>query len=969
MTLSEVLVAVDLEATGMEPGRDRIIEVGAVKFRGDQVLDRFESLVRPDRDLSLSIRHLTGLSDADLRDAPHVRDVGKRFRSFVGRAPLVGQSVDFDVAMLQATGLKLDNPIYDTFELATILLPDLPTYDLGTIAARLGIEVGDKHRAVADAETSMEVFNRLVHLIDEFDDPTLERLSDLTGRAQTPLSRVFHGVLRERRREAEAYGGMSIGAQLLASLGGSSAGPEAMFLVPRDRPERLEANENPEPLNPDLFKLVMGDEGPFARTLPGYEPREQQVEMMQHVAKNLNIGGQLLIEAGTGTGKSLAYLLPAALHAMRRGEPVVISTATIALQDQLLNKDIPALVEAANASEPCGVGADLSVLKGLRARVLKGRANYLCLRRWFLSQREQVQDPVEAELHAKITAWLHHTETGDRAELRLTPDEQRAWSRLAEDEGACAPAQCIFHRRNQCFLFRARHEAEAAHLIIVNHSLLLSDLLRGGSVLPRFGHLIIDEAQHLEDEVTRQASFSVSQAGAHAALRRVYNADEGGGGALGLAARTLAAQTDASSRRVAGHLQGLMQGIGEPVAEAELKLDRVFALLGEFATRRDSGEAGYERRVRLTPGVRADSEWTHIEIEWDNAATALDRVRQIVSQAAELVSEIDGEEQPAVEELATELELVDADLALIRERLYNALTRDDLDLIAWLTRHQTSGEVSVNAAPLHVDSILRDTLYPRLESLTLTSATLSTEGTFRFIRERLGLEDAEGVQVPSPFDYHGSTLVGVADDIPEPNQPGHQKQVQQALIQLCTASEGRAMILFTSHSALQNSYHAIKKQLEAQGILVLGQRIDGSPRQLIERLSNHPRTVLLGTNSFWEGVDIVGEALSLLVITRLPFSVPTDPIFAARSDLFDNPFTSYAVPQAILRFKQGFGRLIRSSTDRGVVAVLDRRVVSRGYGRGFLASLPETRVEVAPASRIAEHVREWLVDEAAQIEG
>ncbi|MFW6075384.1 MAG: ATP-dependent DNA helicase, partial [Chloroflexota bacterium] len=765
------------------------------------------------------------------------------------------------------------------------------------------------------------------------------------------------------RQKAMGYGGNTIGAQLMAQLGATeSISPEAMFLVSRDRPERLADTGSTAPINVADIEHALAVDGPFSRCMDGYEPRSQQLEMAQAVATNLSNGGQLLVEAGTGTGKSLGYLLPAALLAIERGEPVVISTATIALQDQLLNKDIPTLVEAGRKAHAENPNGNLAKLRDLSATVLKGRSNYLCLRRWFLAQREPVADPVEAELHAKVTAWLQHTDTGDRAELRLSPEQQQRWKRLSEEEGACVPSHCVFHRRNQCFLFRARHEAEASHLIIVNHSLLLSDLMRGGSVLPRFGHLIVDEAQHLESEATRQASFSVSQRRVSSLIDRILDNSEPGtlGGALGIAHRTLSAVQDGEIRDATRSIQSAIDSIQPMLEGLRRGFDRVFISLYEFMINQDQRAGGHEQRMRLTNGLRNDASWTQIEIEWDSVAERIDAITRILAEARGAVQPLDEDLLATASEISTELELVENELQSVRRELYATLCQSEEGLIVWLTRNQQTDEVSVNAAPLHVADILQQELYPKLESLTLTSATLSTEGTFSFIRERLGLEDAEGLQVPSPFDYKASTLVAVAEDVPDPNQPGHQKAIQSALIELCRASRGRAMVLFTSHSALQNSYHAIKRDLEAEGILVLGQRVDGSPRQLLERLSDHPETVLLGTNSFWEGVDIVGDALSLLIITRLPFSVPTDPIFAARSELFDNSFMEYAVPQAILRFKQGFGRLIRSSNDRGVVAVLDRRVISKRYGEAFLASLPDTDVQVAPVSRISQQVARWL---------
>lgn len=943
----------------MEPGRDRIIEIGAVKFRGNRVLDRFETFVRPDRNISLSIQSLTGISNDVLVDAPHISTVGRQLKRFLGNAPIVGQSVWMDLAMLEAAGVPLSNRHYDTFELATTLLPDLPTYDLRTIATALEVDISGRHRAVADAEVTMEVFNRLVDRIDEFDDATLSRMADLMKRSKSGLTGIFRAMHRERAGQSSLDLGSTIGAQLLAQLGSGNDGPEAAFLIPRDRPQRLETTGSTAEIEPELIDGALSASGPFAETMPGFEQRDQQIDMAQRVAEALGKQGQLIIEAGTGTGKSIGYLLPAALLAIERGEPVVISTATIALQDQLLNKDIPALVAAGNAAPSSGPGSELRVLRKLRASVLKGRANYLCLRRWILAQREGVQSPAEAQLHAKVTAWLQYTETGDRAELRLTPDEQASWGRLAEEEGACLPNRCIFRQRNQCFLFRARHEAESAHLIVVNHALLLSDLLRGGSVLPTFKNLVIDEAHHLESEVTRQAGFTVSQGGIDNLLRRVFDPEDPTGGTLPLVARMVSTIKGAEAIELASSVADAAQRGQELISSIRSQSQVLFGALGEI-TGRDASNNGYERRTRITSGLRSSPEWTEIEIRVDDLAAPINELVGVIRDVSRAVADLDADELTTRDETVTELDLLEGELIELRERLLGTLTQQASDVICWLTQHRSTGDVAIHAAPLHISDLLEDELYRKLDSLVLTSATLAADGSFNFIRERLGLPDADAVQVHSPFDYGESTLVAVADDIPEPNKPGHQKHIQQALIELCSASQGRALVLFTSHNALQTSYQAIRRPLEERGIVVLGQRIDGSPRQLLERMTEQEQVVILGTSSFWEGVDIVGEALSLLVITRLPFSVPSDPIFAARSELFDEPFMDYAVPQAILRFKQGFGRLIRSSTDRGVVAVLDRRVVSRRYGQSFIDSLPDAQVEVAPLSRLSEMVTDWL---------
>jgi predicted DnaQ family exonuclease/DinG family helicase len=883
-------------------------------------------------------------------------------RDFVKQAPIVGQSVEMDLDMLQAAGLRFPNVRYDTFELATVLLPELPAYNLGTIASVLGVDVPSKHRAVADAETTMAVFNRLVERADQFDDATLERLVSVTRLSGSHLTRFFSSLLRERQSEASLVG-TTIGAKLLAQLSTTpDLGSEAMFLMPRERPERLDLTGSNDPIPLDALDAAMEADGPFSQTVPGFEQRPQQLQMMRRVAETLNEGGQLLVEAGTGTGKSLGYLLPAALHAVEQGDRVVVSTATIALQDQLLKKDVPALKAAAEQADPNGPDAELVPLRDLKVAVLKGRGNYLCLRRWFIAQREEATSPAQAQLYAKVIAWLQQTNTGDSAELHLSPDQRSYWGRLAEEEGACIPGQCVFHRRNQCFLFRARHEAESAHVVIVNHSLLISDLLARHAVIPTYRQLVIDEAHHLESEATDRVGYGISRGQASDLIHRVVTESDalGIGGALGLTFRSVAGQGGEQSRTAAAELQPKLIEANANAKSCSDGIDRFFNALGDFMERYEHESSGYDRHLRVTSAARRDPGWSQLEIEWDDLMQPLGRLIEDLRFFDRMLDRFTDDELPTRPEMRTEFEVLGQDIETLRERMTEFVSTPSNDMIYWLSRRLSTDETSGHAAPLHVGEILNDRLFNRCESVTLTSATLTTDGSFDYIRDRLSLEDADELSVPSPFDYANSAMLAVTDDIPEPGQPGHQKRLQESIIEVVTASGGRAMVLFTSHSALQTTYRAIKRTLEARNILVLGQRIDGSPRQLIDRLKANPRTVILGTNSFWEGVDIVGDALSLLVITKLPFPVPSDPIFAARSEQFEEPFAQYAVPQAILRFKQGFGRLIRSADDRGACVVLDRRIVSRRYGDAFMNSLPAFQVRVGSTDQVATDIGDFL---------
>jgi predicted DnaQ family exonuclease/DinG family helicase len=959
--LTATYVALDVEATGMDPSRDEVIEIAALKFNEDRVIDQWQSLVRPRNAVPFNITTLTGITNQDVQSAPRFAEVTESLQRFVGQHPIVGQSPQFDVEMLAGSGLRLRNPRYDTFELATILMPDLPAYNLSTIAERLNVNVKTSHRALADVETTVEVFRALVRLLSEYDLGTLDRLAALARVSGSPLSRLFAQVRRDLMRETDSAAGLGPLAHALAQAtgAGDNRGPEVIFLTQRDRPPRLEPTGTSSSIDIARLKSWTEPDGALSRTFPGFEKRDEQVSMMNAVAQAFNRGEHLLVEAGTGTGKSLAYLLPAIMHAVETGEPVVVSTDTIALQDQLFRKDLPDLKRALTAmakTEP-----DLEPLADFHPTVLKGRSNYLCLRRWFLAQRDELRDPAEASLHSKVLTWIQQTQTGDRAELHMSPDEQVHWGRLAEEEGACLPGRCVFQRRNQCFLFRARHAAESAHVIVVNHSLLLSDMLAENSVLPPYRHLIVDEAHNLEQEATQQLGFSLSRGRMIDLVNRITN--ESDGVDTGALTNLFIALSGVRSREVQDLARELHETLVECVPQADgtrRQIESFFERLGEFVDEYQDGDrSGYDRRLRLTRAVRNDPGWSEVELRWEELSRSLVTLLNHVGTAVRYLDSLT-EELPEHDDLVTELDLIVRTGQEMIQRALTSTCEPDSNTIYWLSRNANTGDVSIQAAPLNVGPTLKEKLFDPCETVVLTSATMTIDNSFDYIRARLGADRAAELRVDSPFNYPESTLIYLAEDLPEPGQQGHQRDMHRTIQDLCLATRGRAMVLFTSHNALQNAYRSIKRPLENAGILVLGQRIDGNPRQLVDRLRNHEATVLLGTNSFWEGVDIVGDSLSLLVITKLPFSVPNDPVFAARSEMFDDSFLNYAVPQAVLRFKQGFGRLIRSSTDSGVCAILDRRVVGRGYGSVFIDSLPECTVERGPAADLPQTAARWL---------
>jgi ATP-dependent DNA helicase DinG len=946
--VDEQFVALDIEATGMDPARHEVIEVAAVVFTREREIDRFTSLVRPRARLSLDAVSLTGIVPDELRSAPTLSEVGGTIRRLAAGRPVVGHSIDMDVAMLSAGGVALAGPQYDTHQIASLLLPDLPNYSLAAVAEALGLAPGVEHRALSDALLTTDVFRAMLARIDEIDSLTLERVAALARSSGMPTADLFLSALRRRPT-----------GPLFASPELPVGGPhELAFLVPRERPEALRRTGSKHGVDEAAVSAALKPGGTLSKIVAGFEFRKPQEQMALAVARAFNDDRHLLVEAGTGTGKSVAYLLPAAMLARERGETVVVSTNTLALQDQLYRKDIPDLKRALDGSggqEP------------FEAAVLKGRQNYLCLRRWFAAQRQPVDGPDEASLRAKILLWLGGTETGDRAELRLTAEEEAQFRHVSAEGEACAAARCVFQQRNQCFLFRARRAAEHAHLVVVNHALLLSDTMEGGHILPDYEHLIIDEAHHLEDQATNQFGYGVSEAMLHEILDSAIRADGPlFGGTVQLAINELAraATNEAERSRAASALERARSLLSRTTA-LKLSTGDLFARLREFVEQAGQGGGGYDRSVRITPSVRRLSQWVEVEVAWERVDRDLLAVEGDLVWFLEAVERIptedDSEDDPSgVEDLGVDLLNAIRACGEFRAKLAEAAIDPMDEAVYWIERDLNRNAVSLRAAPLHVGTYLQDRLFDRMRTMVLTSATLTTDGGFEYVRERLGLDAAEELAVPSPFDYERSTLLYIPDDIPQPNAPGYQRVLQDVLVELGTALGGRTLVLFTSHAALQATYRAIKVPLEDRGIVVLAQRSDGSARQLIERLKHSENVMLLGTSTFWEGIDVVGPALSALVIAKLPFSVPSDPVFAARGEGFEEPFHQYAVPQAVLKFKQGFGRLIRSSQDRGVCAVLDRRVISKRYGASFVQSLPACTVEVASAFDLAAAAAAWL---------
>jgi ATP-dependent DNA helicase DinG len=643
---------------------------------------------------------------------------------------------------------------------------------------------------------------------------------------------------------------------------------------------------------------VFGPEGLIAKTHPEYEYRPGQIEMAEAVLRAFEQKRHLIVEAGTGTGKTLAYLVPAIAAACGSGARVVISTGTKNLQEQLMDKDIPFLQETLPVK--------------FRAALMKGRNNYACLHRIKHAQSMPVLEGLDQiDQFDEVFRWSTITETGDRAELYNLPENLPFWRNIDARSETCLGQKCPDFE--PCFITRMRQRAMDADIIVVNHHLFFADLaLRNGAygaVLPDYAAVILDEAHQIEDVASEYFGAGVSN----------YQIDD---------------------------LLYDVGGLKLEDGEATRELTRISARIQRFADAfwisfREG--RGLEGRFALAPRGAGPTAGEGPDFDNQSEAPALP-----ANSSRDSYHALDN----ALHRLETSLDILkdpppDAESLLRRTRelrfSLNFIVRaDDRKFVYWLERRGRG--VFLRASPIDVSSMLQDKLFEKVPTVVLTSATLSSAGNFRFIRERLGLDQAEEMMAESIFDFQSQAMLYLPQTMPDPRSPQWGRAAAEEVIKIVNATEGRAFVLSTSLAGMNELYERVASQIDYP-CFVQGSASKGA---LLQKFRATPNAVLFATSSFWQGVDVRGEQLSCVIIDKLPFAVPSDPVVAARQRFIEeqggSSFYEYSVPQAVISLKQGLGRLIRSTTDRGVLAVLDPRLRTKMYGRTFLKSLPPCRI-------------------------
>ena len=947
--LEQTSVAIDLETTGLRAESDAILEVGAVRFRGDEVLDTFQTFVNPGRDIPEFVQRYTGITPQDIRRAPSFTQIRDGLAEFIGRDPIVGHSVNFDLGFLESHGLPLVNPAYDTLDLATVFLPFQRRYSLAWLIDQLGIRPEQaqrdqrSHRAVYDALAHKELYVKLLYIAGEQDPGLLAYMSDLARRSNWPLYPVLSGVASSNTTASSSVSPSGLNyAQLAQRL---------------DSPERRRPDEGLEHIGQDDIHGMLGPQGPFAPShgrgdaihgFAGFEHRPEQEEMLDAVTDAIYNQHHLVVEGGTGVGKSLAYLLPAVLFAVSKGQRVVVSTNTINLQEQLIGKDIPALQNVLEESGVLEPGT-------LKVAQLKGRANYLCLRRWGQLSRADSLSVDDAKLLAKTSVWLQDTESGDRGEINLLGRDAVTWNHIsAAEKGFCLDMR----DGSPCFLRAARQRAEQAHIIVVNHALLMTDMAFGGGLIPEYNNVIIDEAHHLEEAATNQFGFELPQN----ELERVWES----AGRLTLAVRqALAAEAPDAVITQAGHdATAVMESESPRLRESWEILFQALEALHASQRRGRNRDQGDQNQLLVTSMMRSTAVWQELHLAWENMDSRLTQARNAVISLRKFLNSNRLQAAPDQSALSVEADSLIDGLGELAGRLQSFLGTNgetSEENIHWLNVNPSQNTISLHSAPLDVSGILAEKLFDEKDCVVLTSATLSTGGDFEYLKRRVGVaQNTTELLVGSPFDYERAAQALIPEDMPQPNANGYVAAATDVLSQLGQALEGRTMALFTSHSSLRAVAQRLRPLLEPHGIPVLAQGVDGSAPYIMSAFADEPRSVLLGTASFWEGVDVPTGLLKALVITRLPFQVPSDPIVQSRSALYDDPFSEYSVPNAVLRFRQGIGRLIRNKDDRGNIVVLDSRIISHGYGRTFQGSMPPCRQTPCLTANVGMLAARWL---------
>ncbi|MBL5831607.1 ATP-dependent DNA helicase DinG [Heyndrickxia sporothermodurans] len=929
-------VVIDIETTGNSSKKgDRIIQIAAIIVENEQIVDQYTTFVNPCTSIPVFIEELTGINDEMVKDAPLFEEIADDLLKILEGSIFVAHNVLFDLSFLQEEFKRIGRSEFvgltiDTVELSRVLFPSSDSFKLFDLTESFSIHHERPHQADSDAFVTAKLLLHCINFAKELPLITLEQLSLLAVGLKSDIEVLFEAILHRKKKHIENL------PEHLEVYRGIALRKKKKKHIERNYRERYEY-----PISPNEKEKLL------SQTIKHFEVRDGQFEMMDIVYESLRLKKTALIEAGTGVGKSLAYLLPSLYQSVQENKPILISTYTVQLQEQLLQNEIKKL--------------ENMLPFAFKTVLLKGRQHYINL--FMFEQSLHDEDTQYDEILSKmqILVWLLNTETGDIDEINLSSGGKLFWNRIKQGGWHLKDKDPWVSRD---FYLNARKEAENADLVITNHAMMLIDFKQESSLFRTFDYVIIDEAHHFEKCARHffgkkleyiPCKYLCSKLGAFEKkqaffqLEKLIDSNK-------ITPKTPAFELDFS------------------IIELERSIDELFlGIADRWMFERNKQGTQAKTQIRLVNKWMDESKWQPVKYCAEKIIATINEINSSINGRLTSLKRISEKLNEKEKAFVEEIYNIMNEFHELQKTIQMLLIQQSNDHVYWIEGDVKAipNSITVQSQSISVKNQLGTAFFSKKKSTILTSATLTVNNSFSFFENELGLNHLEHLvkkQIPSPFHYKEMTKLIIPNDVPEilhVSSKEYAESISSHLIAIAQATKGRMLVLFTANEMLRQTHNFMKESGLLEDFVLIAQGITaGSRTRLIKNFQRFEKAILFGTNSFWEGVDIPGEDLSCLVIVRLPFSPPDEPYIWAKSKALTaegkNPFTAYSLPEAVIRFKQGFGRLIRRDTDKGIVIVFDRRIDTTKYGKAFLQSLPKIPVKHASLKEIIEIVEKWF---------
>lgn len=922
--IEDDVIVLDTETTGLSCVENELIEISAARLRGREVVDRFDTFVHPNGLIPPEITELTSITNADVAHAPRAEEAVAALEEFVQGCPVIAHNATFDRSFIESVkgGVKVSDIWIDSLALSRIALPRLSSHKLATMAELFGC-AAVSHRASDDVEALCGVWRILLCALTDLPGGLMRLLADMHPDVRWPYRPIFSFLAGERQGETF-----------------SLEAARAQVMQADAEPDHIDADELPGLTMPrrDEIELRYAPGGLVNDMYASYEPRAEQIVMASEVRDAFATSTHRVIEAGTGVGKSIAYLVPAAEAAKRNKITVGIATKSNNLTDQLMYQELPKLARELDG--------------GLSFCALKGFDHYPCLLKLesLAAGREITtnRDPADTlTAIAVLYAFACQSPTGDLDSLGI---RWRSVNRadLTTSSRECARGNCHFFNRG-CFVRCARRRAAKADIVVTNHSLLFRNVAADGKILPPIRHWIIDEAHSVEKEARRQWALSVSADESRMVFERLGGAQSG---ALGRLTHTLAS-SDAATLFL-----GLGAKAASSVSRASLAMAELFEAVRELS--RNGKADGYaDANIWIGPELRAHRGWEYFEPTARTAIDALDEAGKNLSSLAESVGAENPEMVIEVADGARRIKEMKSTLSLILEG-----ADEHYVYSLQVNKARRAGGEALTAERMDIGEALAEQWLPEMHSVVFTSATVTVSNSFDHFNHSVGLDrlpkgSFSCVQLESSYNFQENMAVVVAGDIPDPrDRDAYLAAMENLLVDVHMAMGGSTLTLFTNRRDMEDLYGRVEPRLSRQGLELACQLRGTSVKRLRDRFLSEESSSLFALKAFWEGFDASGATLRCVVIPKLPFANPTEPLSCERNVREERAWAKYSLPDAVLEVKQAAGRLIRTSTDRGVLVLADSRLLSKGYGKKFLSSLP-SQFQRIDAEQVGRYIKLW----------